>query len=229
MTTRTPRRAYPDVFQPAPADAEGEAAASVGLTADDHGRLDEATRRVLVALLRGPYVNRERHSKLWPSLVRDEAAVRERLGDLFLELVLDREAGLAYVRNLTADGVDVPRVIRSTPLTLIDTVLVLFLRDKLLRGDASDRRVFVGRDEIDDHVAVYRSATSTDATTFAKRVNASVLKLKNASVLLGTAEDDRFEVSPILGMLFDADEVLAVTAELRALIEGGVPAEAEES
>ena len=162
-------------------------------------------------------MNRARHPRLWPSLVADEAAIRERLGDLFLELVLDREAGLAFVRNMSSPDSDLPRVIRSTPLTLVDTVIVLFLRDRLLRAAASDRRVFVGRDEIDDATSVYRAASGTDAVGFARRVNASVEKLKNANVLLGTGEEERYEVSPILGMVFDADEVLAVTAELRGL------------
>ena len=79
--------------------------------------------------------------------------------------------------------------------------------------------MFVGRDEIDDATSVYRTASGTDAVGFARRVNASVEKLKNANVLLGTGEEERYEVSPILGMVFDADEVLAVTAELRALVE----------
>lgn len=217
MTQRGPRRAYPDVL-PTPAASDTSADDAAGsLTDGDHGRLSDGTRRALVQLLRGPYVNRARHPRLWPSLIADEAAIRERLGDLFLELVLDREAGLAFVRNMTSAEVDLPRVIRSTPLTLVDTVIVLFLRDRLLRAATADRRVFVGRDEIDDATSVYRVASGTDAVGFARRVNASVEKLKNASVLLSTGEEERYEVSPILGMVFDADEVLAVTAELRAL------------
>lgn len=218
MTERSPRRAYPDVL-PAPAASEPADPAVAGpLTDGDHGRLPDGTRRALVQLLRGPYVNRARHPRLWPSLVADEGAIRERLGDLFLELVLDRDAGLAFVRNMTSAEADLPRVIRSTPLTLIDTVIVLFLRDRLLRAAASDRRVFVGRDEIDDATSVYRTAGDADAVGFARRVNASVEKLKNANVLLGTGEEERYEISPILGMVFDADEVLAVTAELHALV-----------
>ena len=219
MSERGPRRAYPDVLPAPAASAPPPPDAPGALTDDDHGRLPDGTRRALVQLLRGPYVNRARHPRLWPSLMTDEAAIRERLGDLFLDRVLDREAGLAFVRNMTSAEADLPRVIRSTPLTLIDTVLVLFLRDRLLRAAASDRRVFVGRDEIDDHAAVYRTASLTDPATFAKRVNASVEKLKGSSVLLGTGEEERYEVSPILGMVFDADEVVAVTAELRSLVE----------
>lgn len=215
MSRTTPRRAYPDVLPPTGTPEPGEPTPA---------GLPDATRRVLVQLLKGPYVMRDRHPQLWPSLSADEAVIRERLADLFLELVLDRDAGVAFVRNAASEAGDVPKVIRNTPLTLIDTALVLFLRDRLLRAEASAGRVFVGRDEIDDQLAVYRPATSTDATTFARRVNASVEKLKNNSVLLGTGEEDRFEVSPILGMVFDADQVLAVTAELRALVaEGEAP------
>ncbi|MDR1421892.1 MAG: hypothetical protein LBI64_03390, partial [Coriobacteriales bacterium] len=39
-----------------------------GLTPSDCGRLPEATRKVLVQLLRGPYVSQERHSKNWATL-----------------------------------------------------------------------------------------------------------------------------------------------------------------
>lgn len=80
-------------------------------------------------------------------------------------------------------------------------------------------------------MGVYRPATGTDPVTFAKRVNASVVKLKNNSVLLTTDEEDRFEISPILGLVFDADEVIAVTAELGRLVAGddaGVDDETDE-
>lgn len=232
MIRQQPRRAHPDVLPPVPVAAdEADAGARHRLTETDRGRLPEETRRVLVQLLSGPYVMRERHPKLWPALLRDEDAVRERLGDLFLVLVLDRDAGLAYVKAMTSPTAALPRTIRSTPLTLIDTALVLHLRGLLLRAEASVTRVFVGRDEIDDHVGVYRPATGTDPVTFAKRVNASVVKLKNNSVLLTTDEEDRFEISPILGLVFDADEVIAVTAELGRLVAGddaGVDDETDE-
>lgn len=223
MSVPPPRRAYDDILPPTPPP---EQPASPELTAADPGRLPEQTRRVLVGLLQGPYLRRDRHSKLWPALIADEPVIRERLGDLFLELVLDLDAGLAFVRNLSGDE-DIPRVIRSTPLTLIDTALVLYLREQLLHAEAAATRVFIGRDEIDDHLAVYRSAGSTDPATFAKRVNASVEKLKKASVLLSTAEEGRYEVSPILGMVFDADEVLAVARELKALALAGAAPDGE--
>ncbi len=42
--------------------------------------------------------------------------------------------------------------------------------------------------------------------------------MKKASVLLSTAEDTRFEISPILTLVFDVEQVAAVTAEIEALV-----------
>ena len=228
MSGTDPRRGDDSGYSRTAAIDSGEAAGSGALTANDHGRLPESPRRVLVQLIKGPYMQRDKDPRLWPTLIADEHVIRERLGDLFLELVLEPDAGVAFVRNMRSEEADLPRVIRSTPLTLLDTALVLFLREQLLRAEASATRVFVGRDELDDQLAVYRAITDYDPATFSRRVNASIEKMKNASVLLSTSESGRFEISPVLAMVFNADEVLAVTHELRSLVartSGAVAAE----
>ncbi|MDO5501271.1 MAG: DUF4194 domain-containing protein, partial [Propionibacteriaceae bacterium] len=128
MSRSRPRRAYADLFPvPDGAAAYSEPAtrepgnASPALFAGDPGELAETTRRALVQLLRGPYVSRRLHAKLWSAVIADEEALRRRLGDLFLELVLDPESEVAFVRNLEAEELALPRVIRSSRLTLLDT------------------------------------------------------------------------------------------------------------
>ncbi|MGB7963719.1 MAG: DUF4194 domain-containing protein [Propionicimonas sp.] len=225
--TPAPRRVHPDVLPPVPA-AELKADDRHILTASDRGRLPVLTRRVLVGLLQGPYLARMLHPNLWPVLVAEEDLIRERLGDLFLDLVFDQETGVAFVRPMTDEEVDLPRTIRSMPLTFIDTVLLLFLRERLLR--ASGARAFVGRDEIDEHCEAFRATDDTNLSLFAKRINASVSKLKDNSILRTTSEENRFEISPVLGLVFDADVVRAVAAELRRMAEGDqhTPDEVEE-
>jgi uncharacterized protein YPO0396 len=56
----------------------------------DTGELPMDTRRVLVHLLLGPALDAERQTKLWPVLLRDEHALRSRLHELFLDLVIDQ-------------------------------------------------------------------------------------------------------------------------------------------
>jgi hypothetical protein len=220
--TQAPRRAHLDLLPPVVEPESGLPSATPNaLTPTDRGRLPESSRRALVKLVQGPYLMRDAHPNLWPALLADEDAIREHLGDLFLDLVLDIEAGLAFVRAMTAPDRDLPKTIRSIPMTFIDTALLLHLRELLLRADAGAPRVFVGRDEIDEHLAAYRAEENTDHVTYGRRINASVEKLKKASVLLMTKEEDRYEISPVLAMVFDADTVIAVTAELRRLAAGG--------
>lgn len=185
----------------------------------DHGELSPSTRRVLLQLIRGPYLRAQAKPNLWSALIRDEAVVRSRLADLYLDLVVDTDAQVAFVRNLELE--DAPRVVRSNPLTVLDTVLVLFLRRKLLASQSTELRCIVGRDEIEDQLRSYRRAETTDQTGFDKRIAASVNKMRDYAVLLTTEDDDRWEISPVLALIFGADEVAVVTEELTRLAQEG--------
>lgn len=182
---------------------------------DDPGELDPGTRRVILKLLNGPYLRSEEHPKLWAALDRNEPTVRSRLADLYLELVIDRDAGVAFVRNLDVD--DAPKVVRRQPLTLVDTVLVLYLRRCLLRAQTSQSRVFVGRDEIEDHLRGFLRNDTTDKKGQEDRIGRAIAKMAGNSVLLKAEADDRWEISPVLRLVFGPDEVAAVTADLERM------------
>ena len=72
-------------------EQESDQALYQGLYQGDCGEMSLDARRVLVQLLAGPSLDGQRHSKLWPILIRDEAAIRSRLSELFLQLVIDRD------------------------------------------------------------------------------------------------------------------------------------------
>ena len=182
---------------------------------DDPGELDPGTRRLLLKLLNGPYVRAEEHAKLWAALERNEPVVRSRLADLYLELVIDRDSGVAFVRNLAVD--DAPKVVRRQPLTLLDTVLVLYLRRLLLAGQGRGGRVFVGRDEIEDQLRGFLASDSTDKKAQEAKVARSIAKMTDNSILLRAEVDDRWEISPVLRLVFGAEEVATVTADLERM------------
>lgn len=181
----------------------------------DHGELDHGTRRLLLKLLNGPYVRAEEHTKLWAALNRNEDIVRARLADLYLELVVNWDAGVAFVRNLRLD--DAPKVLRKRPLTLIDTVLVLYLRRALLARQDATARVFVGRDEIEDHLRGFLRSDTPDKKAQEAKISAAISKMSDNSILLRTDAEERWEISPVLALVFGADEVAAVTADLERM------------
>ncbi|MBB5866492.1 DUF4194 domain-containing protein [Xanthomonas sp. 3058] len=186
----------------------------------DSGRLALDARRALCQLLSGPSVDVQRHSKLWPALLRHEAAVRSSLADLFLELVLDREAGVAFTRQAETGELDAPVLLRSSPLTFIDSVLLLHLRQQLAEADVRGVRAVVEDAALSEALAVYEKNLSTDRAGFMRRVGNAIQKMKDNHVLTRLRGDDnRYEVSPTLKLLFSAEDVSALAQVYRQLRE----------
>jgi hypothetical protein len=194
-----------------PAVAAEESGAGA-LFSGDTGALPLDTRRVLAQLLAGPSLDGRRHSKLWGVLVRDEAAVRSRLSELFLELVMDSDLQVAFTRRAEVGELDAPVLLRSTPLTFLDSVLILFLRSRLTEADVQGERAVVAAEEMVEHLSVFERVVNTDRSGFKRRVQNSIDKMKERSILAKIrSTEDRFEISPTLKLLFSADEISALS------------------
>jgi len=194
------------------------------LFVNDTGELPLDTRRVLVQLLSGPSLEGRRHPRLWPVLLRDEQVIRRRLAELFLELVLDRDLQVAFTSQVAADELDIPILLRRAQLTFIDSVLLLFLRQRLTQADSHGERAVISRDEMVENLMPYERAASTDRAGFSKRVNASIEKLKKHNILQKLrASEDRFEIAPTLKLLFSAEEIIALTALYDRMAAGELP------
>lgn len=178
----------------------------------DSGDLSLDARRVLVQLLAGPSLDGQRHSKLWPILIRDEAAIRSRLSELFLQLVIDRDLLVAFTRQAETGDLEVPRLLRRANLTFLESILLLHLRQRLTQAEAHGDRGVVSTDEIVEFLGVYEQAGNTDRALFEKRIHASIEKIKKHSILRKIrSSEDRFEISPTLKLLFSGEEVQALT------------------
>src|ERR1700682_5639849 len=175
----------------------GTATPGAGLFADDTGELPLDTRRALAQLLAGPSLDGRRHSKLWPAWVRDEHLIRGRLCELFLDLVIDRDLQVAFTRRAEVGDLEAPVLLRVAKLTFLDSVLLLFLRQRLTEADARGQRAVVSIEDMVEHLSVYERAVNTDRAGFNRRTHASIEKIKTHSILQKIrSADDRFEISP---------------------------------
>jgi hypothetical protein len=178
----------------------------------DKGTLPVEARRVLVQLLRGPSVDVRRHAKLWPILLRDEEVITSRLHDIFLELVVDRDQGVAFTRQMAFEQLDIPILLRKAPLTFIESVLVLYLRQRLTQADAQGDRAVVSSPEMLEHMSVFERQPNPDHAKFEKQSFNAIEKMKTLSLLHKLqGADERFEVSPTLKLLFSAEDIQALT------------------
>lgn len=167
------------------------------------GRLVDESRRVLVAVLQGPFLDGRKDQERYSQLLRDRAAIEARLADMFLELVVDDDAQVAFVRHSEEDP-DAPKLLRRlTGLNRLDSVLLLVLRQMLLTQSSRGQRAVVTEAEIQQALAAYRRSTSTDEAGFAKDVRASIAKIQRAGLL--DEQGDAYEVSPVLRLMIDPD------------------------
>ncbi|MGV8961625.1 MAG: DUF4194 domain-containing protein [Stenotrophomonas sp.] len=203
------------------ASAAAAFAAGEPLFNGDSGQLPFEARRALCQLLAGPSVDAQRQPAQWQALLRNEPAVRNLLCELFLELVLDRDGGIAFTRQADTGELDNPSLLRSAPLTFIESVLLLFLRQQLAEADTRGERAVVAEQQLVEAMSVYQKNVSTDQAGYAKRVAAAIAKLRDNQMLSKLrGSDDRYEVSPALKLLFSAEDVQALSEAYRDLREG---------
>lgn len=167
--------------------------------------------RLLVMLLKG-VLYRDDDQRLWASLLRLQARVREHAQVLLLELVLDEAEGHAFLRSASALDEDeaiagagagaegaarLPRLVARRPLSYPVSLLLALLRKRLAEFDAGggDTRLVLSRDEIGELMRVFLTEGSNEArlrdqldTTLNKVVELGFLRrLKPAAALSGAA------------------------------------------
>jgi hypothetical protein len=194
--------------RPVPADK--------ALYVGDQGELPLEARRAYVHLLLGPCIEESRHGQLWAALVTHEDVLRRRLADCFLELVLDMDAKFAFTRQADAGDLDVPQMFRTKQLTLVDSLLLLYLRQRLSKAESEGVRAIVTQEELLQHMIVYERAGNMDHAGHGKRVDAAVKRARDYHVLHKVGEN--YEISPALKLMISAEDVRSLTDLYRALV-----------
>jgi len=99
------------------------------------GTLAAAVRSTLVRVMTSRFIDGVRHPDLWNAVLTHESALRSRLHDLYVELIIDRAHQVAFTSQ--ADIQDVPVLLRrEKPLPALTAVLLLHLREEFERGAA---------------------------------------------------------------------------------------------
>lgn len=178
------------------------------LYAGDLGILSLDVRLALCKLLTGPFVDAE--SPHWPVVLREENLLRTRLADLFLDLLIDRERRVAFTRQADTGELETPVLMRSTKLSFLDSVLLLHLREALIDAETRNERAVVDEAELYEHLDLFAGADG-DRVLGQKRIRASIKNMRESSILKSiSGNDNRYEISPVLRLLFTANDVEAL-------------------
>jgi hypothetical protein len=164
---------------------------------------------VVVSLLRG-VVYQEEKVEVWNGLLNLQAAVRDYVAVLGLELILDEAEGYAFLRSRPEDEekieAAIPRLVRRQPLSFPVSLLLALLRKKLAEFDATggETRLILAASDIAELIRVFLPAGSNEAK-LVDQVDThlgKVVKLGFLRPLHG--QKQMFEVRRILKAFVDA-------------------------
>lgn len=207
---------------PLPAEADLPA-----LFPGDTGTLEAPVRQVLARLLRQRHLSAADQPRLWRTLLVHQATVESRLHDLFVDLVVDHDRGLAYKRQVRDAEVDVPVLLRDEPYTRLETVLLVHLRAVFQREHGvGEQQVRVDAEELEQTVLSFLPPGETNVAARQREIQAAVARLVRERVL---AEETpgRYRVLPVIEVILSVDRLAELARWLREDAARGADADAE--
>ena len=187
-------------------------------------------RRALVSLLRQGVILSSQKVKLFESLCRHQPAVRRHLSEVYLKLVLDEKAGVAFVASIQkeedteldnfADNEIVSLLSRRT-LSLYDTLLLLVLRKHYQdRETSGEQLIVIDRERVESYLTPFLSLTNSTKADRRKLGAALERMVKKKLLRKIRGSKDRYEITPVIRYVVSAEflenmleEYLRIAAE----------------
>jgi hypothetical protein len=189
------------------------------LFAGDTGTLPYEARRTLALLLQRRYVAAADHPAEWKALLAHQQVLESRCHDMFVELVVDRDYEIAYKRQVRSDGLSIPVLLKDEPYKRVETLLMLFLRNRFRQEQGSGQAVaFVDAEELVDYATGFLAHDETNLAARRREIDNAVATLAREHVIEEVATG-RFRVLPVVEILLPVDRLRELTQWLRA---GGV-------
>lgn len=230
----------------APEDAMTELAeepqSATDSEADAGAEMPHEARRVLVYLMRQGAIIATQKPKLYQSLGRYQTQVRRHLAEVYLRLVLDEKAGIAFVgryeqedaattetdtETSTEGDDDFVSLISKRTLSLYDTLLLLVLRRHYQeRESAGEQKVTVDVERLESYLTPFLPLTN-HAKADRKKLNAAIQRLISKKLLSAIrGSDDRYEITPIIRYVVDAAFLESMLEDyMRLAREAEIPVE----
>ena len=194
---------------------------------DELSEMPHEARRVLVYLMRQGTILAAENLKLFDLLCRYEAAIRQHLSEVYIQLILDEKQGVAYIINMEncgddnddlASSDDFPTLIRKRTLTLYDTLVLLILRKYYQeRETVGEQKIIIDLERIQASLIPFIPMTNHD-TKDRKKLSGTLDKLSEKKILsVIRGEEGRYEITPIIRYVVNAEFLQGLLTEYEQL------------
>ncbi len=186
----------------------------------EDSEMPHEAKRVLVHLMRQGVIISAQHQKLFELVCRYETYVRRHLSEVFLQLILDRKSGIAFVASLenefASDDSDdeSTSLISKRTLPLYDTLILLVLRKHYQeRESTGEQKITIDIERLESYLTPFVPLTdhsSLDRKKLVARVK-EMVRRKILSTIRGS--EDRYEITPIIRYVVNAEFLESMLAE----------------
>lgn len=171
----------------------------------DHGTLDPEVRRVLVRILQRRFIAAEGNRREWALLLDHQQVIESRLNDLYLRLVVDHGRGFAYKQQLRSDEVDMPVLLKDTPYTRAETLVLVHLRTvyqrEIASGEASAR---IDVEDVEQTVLSYFLEADGDTARQQKAIRKALERLDREGILQEESSG-RYRITALVEIVLTAE------------------------
>lgn len=163
---------------------------------------------LVVGLLKG-VLYRDGDERQWNRLLDLEARIRDYVGVLGLDLLVDEAEGYAFLRSRADDdtGASLPRLVARRPLSFPVSLLLALLRKKIVESDAAggDTRIVLTREDMTEMLRLFLP-TGSNEVRLVDQVEAHINKVVDLGFLrqLKSTDGEHYEVRRILKAFIDA-------------------------
>ncbi|MDR2436723.1 MAG: DUF4194 domain-containing protein [Endomicrobium sp.] len=191
---------------------ESEKPSTEALFTEDKGTYPVEVRKLLVRLLKGPYIDGRDQEDLWATLIRNEVIAKTWLGEVFLTLVIDYDSKIAFTQQLDTLDYKIPVLLRSYKLNFMESILLLFLRQKLTYSGLKGVRAVTNRKEISDWLEFFNKQKQNDPSSYQKQVDSAIKKFADKYNILRklSVSSERYEISPVLKLILEPETIVAL-------------------
>lgn len=187
----------------------------------NNGSMPPEARRALVSLFRQGVILASQKSNLFDSICRYQDAIRNHLADVYLKLILDQRAGVAFITGLDeSDGENEETVslITRRTLSLYDTLLLLVLRKHYQeRETTGEQKIIIDVEKIEANLSPFLPLTNSSKSD-RRQLDAALKKMTERHILSSVrGNDDRFEITPIIRYVVNAEFLESMLLEYQQL------------
>lgn len=186
--------------------------------------IPEGARHALVTLLKHGVILAAQKKILFENVRIHQVLITARLNELYLKLVLDERAGIAYIEQQTQEDQydeddEIVQLISPRMLSLYDSYLLLILRKFYQERQAlGEDTVMIDLERIELAMRPFLKLSQSQSID-QKKLSGAVKQFQTRKLLINIrGEENRFEISPIIRYVVDVTTLENLLAQYQKLL-----------